>query len=52
MNLGFGAGSNGFAALRWPSAQGVWKRLSLLGEMLGADWLTYNPGIFRGFHAP
>jgi SAM-dependent methyltransferase len=37
-------------AVRLPSAQGVWKRLSFLGEKLGVDSLTYNPGIFRGFH--
>src|SRR5262245_3764377 len=37
-------------AVRLPSAQGIWKRLSVLGEKLGVDALTYNPGIFRGFH--
>jgi SAM-dependent methyltransferase len=43
-------GAKGRSAVRLPSAQGVWKRLSRLGETLGVDWLTYNPGVFKGFH--
>jgi 2-polyprenyl-3-methyl-5-hydroxy-6-metoxy-1,4-benzoquinol methylase len=37
-------------ALRRPTMHGVWARVSLLGEKLGSDALTYNPGIFRAFH--
>jgi hypothetical protein len=29
---------------------GFGRRLSLLGERLGIDWLTYNPIHFRHFH--
>lgn len=32
-----------------PTQHGVWTRLSYLGERLGWDWLTYNPGVFRSF---
>ena len=36
--------------IRLPSSHGIWSRLSRVGERLGWDWLTYNPGIFRHFH--
>lgn len=30
---------------------GFWRRLSMLGECLGWERLTYNPGVFAQFHA-
>src|SRR5215813_6900516 len=39
-------------SMRWPEyvRRGVGRRLSILGEWLEIDWLTYNPIHFRLFH--
>jgi hypothetical protein len=39
-------------SISWPEyiRFGIGRRLSMLGERLGVNWLTYNPIIFRQFH--